>query len=137
MISDQDLVDLTELIISTANMLEAIKVIAEQYQDRSLGIQIYGSQYATGILIEHGKLRQLNTLKKPTVVVEIDKTAYWKILNTENADVQRVMLYRGYYTDQTVRVNALDGDVLLHMENILKLFYEISATLGGDSADGE
>jgi hypothetical protein len=126
LIKDEDIKQLTELFIEAVNRTDAIKTIAEQYRDRSMAIRIYDSKFHTGILIADGKLRSLTSLDIPTITVNIDKNTYWKVINTDNPDLQRIMLYKAFYTEQTITANTSDGDLLIHVENILKLFYEIS-----------
>ncbi len=129
MISDQDVDDLVKIFVSVANDTGALKDVTDDYQNRSLGIKIHDSAYNTGLLVHSGKITLLRTLDRPTCVVTIDKVTFWKLLNIDDMDLQRIALYKAFYTERRLTLTSSDGDIQIHAENLIKIFTKISEVM--------
>jgi hypothetical protein len=126
MITDEDIKEIMNLFIGVANDTGALDEVVKDYQDRSLSIRIHDSAYNTGLIIQQGKIRALMTLDRPTCAISIDKNTFWKILNIDSPDLQRIAIYTAFYTERTIGLNSQDGDIQIHAENLIKIFTNIS-----------
>jgi len=126
MISDQDMDELVRLFVGVANDTGALSEVTDDYQNRSLAIKIYDSAYNTGLMVSQGKINMLRTLDRPTCVVSIDKETFWRLLNINDNDVQRIAIYKAFYTERTLNLSSSDGDTQIHAENLIKIFTNIT-----------
>jgi len=126
MITDDDIDEVIKLFIEVANGTDILKEVVEDYRERSLGVRIYDSTYNTGFILHQGRIRAIRKLDMPTCVIILDKATFWKILNIDDPDLQRIAIYTAYYTERTLSLNSQDGDVQIHAENLIKIFTNIS-----------
>lgn len=126
MITDDDVKEIVDLFIEVANGTDALADVVKDYVDRSLGIKIYDSAYHTGFILQNGKIQALKSLDRPTCIITTDKRTFWKILNIENPELQRIAIYTAFYTERTLELNSQDGDIQIHAENLIKIFSKIS-----------
>ncbi len=129
MISDQDMDELVRLFVGVANDTGALSDVAGDYQNRSLAIKIYDSAYNTGLMVSHGKITMLRTLDRPTCVVSIDKETFWRLLNIGDKDLQRIAIYKAFYTERSLNISSSDGDTQIHAENLIKIFTNITSVM--------
>ncbi|NIA10048.1 MAG: hypothetical protein GWP10_10050 [Nitrospiraceae bacterium] len=126
MITDDDIDEVVKLFIEVANGTDILKNVMDDYKNRSLGIRIYDSAYNTGFILQQGRIRAIRKLDMPTCIVTLDKATFWKVLNIDDPDLQRIAIYTAYYTERTLSLNSQDGDVQIHAENLIKIFTKIS-----------
>ena len=126
MISDQDMDELVRLFVGVANDTGALSEVTDDYQSRSLAIKIYDSAYNTGLIVSHGKINMLRTLDRPTCIVSIDKETFWRLLNVNDNELQRIAIYKAFYTERTLDLSSSDGDTQIHSENLIKIFTNIT-----------
>lgn len=126
MITDEDLKEVTELFIGVANETGALDEVIAEYVDRSLAISIHDSAYTTGLLFKGGKIRSLKTLDRPTCLVTTDKNTFWKIINEDDPELQRLLIYTAFLTERSLAFQTTDGDIQIHSENLIKIFSRIA-----------
>ncbi len=129
MISDQDMDELVGLFVDVANRTGVLSDVTNDYQRRSLGITIYDSSYNTGLMISNGKIAMLRTLDRPTCVVSIDKKTFWRLLNVNDIELQRIAIYKAFYTERSLNLASSDGDTQIHAENLIKIFTNITRVM--------
>ena len=129
MISDQDVDKLVKIFVGVANDTSALSDVTDDYQDKSMGIKITNSTYNTGLMVNAGKITLLRTLDRPTCSVTIDKVTFWKLLNAKDAELQRIALYKAFYTERSLTIESSDGDIQIHAENLIKIFTKISEVM--------
>ena len=126
MITDNDVKEVTELFIEVANDTGALSEVMEEYKERSLALKIHDSAYKTGFIFQNGKLRALRTLDRPTCLVTTDKNTFWKIINQDDPDLQRLLIYTAFLTEKSLSLQSDDGDIQIHSENLIKIFSNIA-----------
>ena len=126
MITDEDIKEITELFIEVANDTGALSDVMDEYRERSLALKIHDSAYKTGFIFQNGKLRALRTLDRPTCLVETDKSTFWKIINQDDPDLQRLLIYTAFLTEKSLSFQTEDGDIQIHSENLIKIFSNIA-----------
>lgn len=130
MITDDDIKEITELFIEVANDTDALNEVIDEYKERSLALKIHDSAYKTGFILQSGKIRSLRTLDRPTCLITTDKNTFWKIINQDDPDLQRLLIYTAFLTEKSLSFQTEDGDIQIHSENIIKIFSEISEMVG-------
>ncbi len=126
MITDEDIKEITELFIEVANDTDALSDVMDEYRERSLAFRIHDSAYKTGFIFQNGKIRALRTLDRPTCLVETDKNTFWKIINQDDPDLQRLLIYTAFLTERSLSLQSEDGDIQIHSENLIKIFSNIA-----------
>lgn len=126
MITDDDIKEITELFIEVANDTGALSDVMDEYKERSLALKIHDSAYKTGFIFQGGKLRALRTLDRPTCLVTTDKNTFWKIINQDDQDLQRLLIYTSFLTERSLSLQSEDGDIQIHSENLIKIFSNIA-----------
>ena len=129
MISDQDMDELVKLFVDVANDTGALSDVTDDYQNRSLAIKIYDSAYNTGLMVARGKINMLRSLDRPTCTVSIDKETFWRLLNVDDNELQRIAIYKAFYTERTLQLSSSDGDTQIHAENLIKIFTNITRVM--------
>jgi len=126
MITDEDIKEITELFIEVANDTGALSEVMDEYKERSLALQIRDSAYKTGFILQNGKIRSLRTLDRPTCLVITDKSTFWKIINQDDPELQRLLIYTAFLTEKSLSFQTDDGDIQIHSENLIKIFTHIA-----------
>jgi len=126
MITDEDIKEITELFIEVANDTDALSEVMDEYMERSLALKIHDSAYKTGFILQNGKIRSLRTLDRPTCLVTTDKNTFWKIINQDDHDLQRLLIYTAFLTEKSLSFQTEDGDIQIHSENLIKIFSKIA-----------
>jgi len=126
MITDEDIKEITELFIEVANDTGALSEVMDEYKERSLALKIHDSAYKTGFILQNGKIRSLRSLDRPTCLVTCDKNTFWKIINQDDHELQRLLIYTAFLTERSLSFQTEDGDVQIHSENLIKIFTKIA-----------
>lgn len=126
MITDDDIKEITELFIEVANDTGALSEVMDEYKERSLALKIHDSAYKTGFIFQNGKIRALRSLDRPTCLVTTDKNTFWKIINQDDPDLQRLQIYTAFLTEKSLSFRTDDGDIQIHSENLIKIFSNIA-----------
>ncbi len=126
MITDDDIKEITELFIEVANDTNALSDVMDEYGERSLALKIHDSAYKTGFIFQNNKLRSLRTLDRPTCLVTTDKNTFWKIVNQDDPELQRLLIYTAFLTERSLSLHSEDGDIQIHSENLIKIFSNIA-----------
>lgn len=129
MITDQDMDEMVKLFIEVANSTGALSDVTDDYQSRSLAIKIYDSAYNTGLMVSQGRIAMLRTLDRPTCTVSIDKETFWRLLNIGDNELQKIAIYKAFYTERTLNLASSDGDTQIHAENLIKIFTNITKVM--------
>ena len=128
-ITDQAIQEVTEAFVAIANLDGSIEAIFENYKDsRSMAIEVAGSRFKTGFIVQDGRIRMLSSLDRPTVKIAMLKPTYWAIINARSAAEARAMIYRGVFTDESILFDPPPGiDAgMLHLENVMQIFSYIA-----------
>ncbi len=129
MITDKNMDDLIKMFVDVANSTNALDEVTDNYQNRSLGIKIHNSPYHTGLMVQNGKIAMLRTLDRPTCLVTVDKELFWKLLNMHDLELQRIAIYKAFYTERRLDISSGDGDIQIHAENLIKIFTNIAEVM--------
>jgi len=129
MITDKNMDDLVKIFVDVANRTDALDEVTDDYRNRSLGIKIHDSSYHTGLMVQNGKINMLRTLDRPTCLVTVDKDTFWKLLNIDDLELQRIAIYKAFYTERRLEISSGDGDIQIHAENLIKIFTKIAEVM--------
>jgi AAA+ ATPase superfamily predicted ATPase len=135
MITNKDIKIVIESFVKIANKTGVIKDLVEKHDmmGRSLGIQIVGdSNFKTGFIIKNGDLSLMGTLDEPTVTFIFQKLTFWNMMNAQNPELAKMILFNSLYTDQTLTIDPPVGrGAEVHFENILKVIGVIGGQVFG------
>ena len=135
MITNKDIKIVIESFVKIANKTGVIKDLVDKHDmmGRSLGIQIVGdSNFKTGFIIKNGDLSLMGTLDEPTVTFIFQKLTFWNMMNAQNPELAKMILFNSLYTDQTLTIDPPIGrGAEVHFENILKVIGEIGGQVFG------
>lgn len=135
MITNKDIKIVIESFVKIANKTGVIKDLVDKndMMGRSLGIQIVGdSNFKTGFIIKNGDLSLMGTLDEPTVTFIFQKLTFWNMMNAQNSELAKMILFNSLYTDQTLTIDPPVGrGAEVHFENILKVIGVIGGQVFG------
>lgn len=135
MITNKDIKIVIESFVKIANKTGVIKDLVDKndMMGRSLGIQIVGdSNFKTGFIIKNGDLSLMGTLEEPTVTFIFQKLTFWNMMNAQNSELAKMILFNSLYTDQTLTIDPPVGrGAEVHFENILKVIGVIGGQVFG------
>lgn len=135
MISDEDVLEITQAFVQIANEGGGLNQIVEQYRfNRSLAIRVLGTRIRTGFIIKDGKIQMLSDLDHPTVTVTLDKTTYWDIINSKDAKLARAKIYAAVFTEEGITMEPPPGTQggALHLQNVMAVFSKLSQLVMGE-----
>lgn len=134
MITDADIQEITECFVGIVNKTGELGKITSKYKDeRSLAIQIIGTEGNTGFIVKDGKLRMLEGIDNPTVIVNMDKNTYWSVLNSKSSGSARAKIFTCIFTEESIKVTPPPGanGGMLHIENVVQIFDIIAKQIMG------
>ena len=135
MITNKDIKIVIESFVKIANKTGVIKDLVDKndVMGRSLGIQIVGdSNFKTGFVMKNGDLSLMGTLDEPTVTFIFQKLTFWNMMNAQNSELAKMILFNSLYTDQTLTIDPPVGrGAEVHFENILKVIGVIGGQVFG------
>lgn len=124
-IPDEYIREITELFIDIANAGGVVDEILSQYAgDKSLAVEIIGSNVSTGFIIQDGAIRIISDVDNPALTMTMPKHVYWNILQSDSADEAQMKIYSAVFAERTIRLTPSVGTErgLLNFENVAKLF---------------
>lgn len=134
MISDEDVMEITQAFVQIANEGGRLTQVVEQYRsNRSLAIRILGTRIRTGFIIKDGRIQMLSDLDHPTVTMTMDKATYWDIINSADSKLARAKVYAAVFTEERLTIDPPPGTQggALHLQNIITVFSQISQLVMG------
>lgn len=133
-VTDKDIEEVIGCFVDVANETGVLGEIAKQYSEqRSLAIRIEGSSVKTGFILKDGRIANLREADKPTVLTTINRNVFWKIINTEDPRVAKMMIYNAVFCDENIKMTPPPGigGGALHLENLILIFEQITRVIGG------
>lgn len=135
-ISDTDIKTIIESFVDIANKNHALDDLMAVYSaasNRTLGVRILGSAFHSGFIFKDGVVQTMESLDRPTLLVEMDKGTFWNIINSESAGAAKMRVYAGIFAEESVHVYPPPGveGGLLHLENVIRIFGEIAKLVMG------
>lgn len=125
-ITDKNIRDVVAAFVEIANLTGALDQVTTQYPTggRSLAIKVVGkSKFTTGFVMRDGRIDQMRDGDTATVTATFEKTTFWKVINSQSAEVAKITLQTALFTEQTISMDPPIGSgAELHFENILKIF---------------